>query len=258
VEIYIRPTSKINPVLLKNMLKKISSTELKFNSKLIKSDIKKTETLYTSLKKYKTHEKNLHFILEYLKKILAKSRKGNLKITWGYENKIISKPVEIKKIELYKIYTLDYLEKGNETILIDINFSGIIDLLTFEIIHTLFPLKTPKGVIEKKLYQKVLNLQIPADKTIKNYFGRKFRGKSAYSKAVLDTCNTTANLITQGILLLAKEELEKIKIAGVFEDSISLLIQKDNTKFIKKLEETYIIVKLHEKEPKIKLDITKY
>lgn len=273
--VVIQHSSKVNKHKLDSLLRRYGYIEYKFNEELILDDINKTRRLLDTLGSNAIHRKNLVNIEKYLKKLYGLSKKSTVQVNWVYDyskERIKSVPIEIRKFKQYNIQTLDYMVKNTSVTLVNIDLTKLVDIISFESIYreemtqeeleehlgsagiaSIASSQVLEAIMGDKVYEKTLSLRgikdtpyLSPEGILYNYFGKGFFKAKNYREAVESACNTAIAIVLQELLVDLENVVNtnNMKIAGVFEDSISLIFESVDERIEGALEEFFIIIKV--------------
>lgn len=249
--ILIQQNSKLDRTRLSSNLDKYGITEYKFSSESIQDDIDKLTRMEEGANRIKLE--NINRTKKYLNNILKKANKGKVKVNWTLKgNEITAVPIEIRKIKMFGIQTSDYITLENEAVL-SIDYSRLIDMLSFEIAYRDFgftredienklsdisivgvyssDILFDRELIENNTYDITLGMMIDdtpymsVDKSIKyDYFGNAVETDKFYRGIVENTRGIAMSIIVQDMLSKVSKNNIKVEIAGVYEDSVYLIL----------------------------------
>lgn len=248
--IIISQDSKIDRAKLNGLLDKYGSTMYTFNTQSVNDDIRKLEKLATSVTS-KIAQENIKRTLKYLNVIAKKAQQGPLQILWTLRgNEIMSLPIEMRQIKMFEIQATDYISLENEAVL-SLDYTEVIDALAFEIAYRDFGVSIEdienklsevsivglygadilRDVVEEKAYEHTLGMMIDdtpymlADKSgMLDYFGNCIETDKFYRGVIENTRSIAMSIIMQEVLSKASKAGIKMKIAGVFETSVYLIL----------------------------------
>ncbi len=248
--ILLRQDTRLEKQKLEQLLNRYGHVEYTFNTHAIQDDIDKVnewaKDSYTTLRM-----ENLKKVKVYLEGLLKKAQKGSFNVDWVLSgNKIVSMPVEIRRLKLYNIQATDYINLDKESILA-LDYTELLNIISYEISHRDFDMSTEeieekledigiitvydsqilKDIIDKRAYDKSLVMRVgetaymsPNHKQIYTYFGDKLDFDGMYRKVIEESCATAISIIVNNILNKVSTNGYNIKICGIFEDSIYLML----------------------------------
>lgn len=244
---------------LSNSLIKIGSTDINFNIQTILYDIYRLEKGLEGIKdredyRSNVNSQNITAIIKYLRSILKRAKRGVVEVKWVVDNGTIkSYPIEMKDIPEYGILTTDYIDI-NKGKLLHLDYSELSDIIAFEMMYR--DLGETNRTIEEKLDQigivavneskeltkhftgspykasKVLPVEkspylTPDNNKILDYFGVCEFDADTYKKAVSYSCRYAMAIILESMIKENAILANKIKICGVFDTSIYLLMDEN-------------------------------
>ena len=249
--ILLRQDSKIDKQKLESLLHKYGKLTYNFSTQLISDDIDKMTELENNA--HTAHRlENTKRTKGYLEGLYKKASNGEFKAEWVLSgNKISALPVEIRKIKMYDIRATDYIIKKNEAIMY-LDYTELLNIIAFEIsykdfgvneediedklkdigIITQYKSEVLKSVLtECGTFDKMLNMRVEDTiymssdkKSLYTYYMDKVLSDKTYRKVAEETAYTTMSIITQNLLSRASSLGLGIKLGGVFEDSIVIIL----------------------------------
>lgn len=133
--IEIKQFDPISKKGLKSMTNKMSDTTLKMDIDSIRRDIERLKkSLETSTRK--VDKNNLRTLINYLENLIHHIKFGEVTISWEEEDGLIgSKPISLRYFPDYNIDAAGYILTGASEKVIEVDFSPISDLLSFELMY---------------------------------------------------------------------------------------------------------------------------
>lgn len=249
--ILIQQDSKLDRTKLSANLSRFGNMQYKFSEQSIKDDIDKLTAMEVGANRLKLE--NIRRTKKYLSGILKRAVRGSVKVNWDLKgNEITSIPIEIRKIKMFGIQTTDYIVLENEAVL-SIDYSQLIDMLSFEIAYrdlgftqkdienklsdisivgvSSADILFERDLVENNTYEVTLGMMIDdtpymsPDKTIMlDYFGNDLETDKYYRSIIENTRSIAISIIIQDMLNNVNKYGLKVEIAGVFEDSVCLIL----------------------------------
>lgn len=280
--IYIKQTDKVDKKVLGAYLEKLGKTKYNLDCESIGDDIKKLKDRRVGLKGNKLI--NIDRVIKYLELLLKEAKKGEFSSMWVLNgNKVESIPIEIRDVKMFGINVNDYIRVGDKRI-ITIDYSSVLDLMTFEISYrdfgytmdevedklkglsslAVYPMSKIEELLDKNEYEVGLSLMVEDTPYISvdisgnnkndmyDYFGNLVDESKYYTNMLKSSRDIIMSIILTNILGRILEAGKGVEILGVFESGISLRVDSD----ISKLIDTVVIRvfgRKFEVEPKVEI-----
>lgn len=267
----ITQNTKLDKDSLIGLLAKYKEAEFQFSGQTIEDDIAKLNKIKQERNNRITNI-NVDTTIDYLKRLYVRSSKP-VKMIWEMHNgRIVSYPIEMKDISMFNIKTCDYILLMNEK-LITIDISELLNIMAFEAVYRdlsdsdkpleeldstlenlgittigIYDSSKLKDVVPSDSYKSAMNLLIGDSKYLSadrevlcDYFSKKIgikdRKKVHYRDWMESSANTTMLIVLESILNKASKHGIKLKIAGIYDKSISLVVGNDvdTSKFIESI-----------------------
>lgn len=247
----IKQDLRLNIQKVESLLMKYGMKHLDLDIGGMQEDIKRLQRKEKSAEHWVTAE-NARRAADYLKGVIRKYRNGYNDLEWHIKsNRIKTYPIEIRRLHEFNLQVTDYYKVENQKVIFA-DFSELMDLLALELAHRdlgyseafiearigdLSPCReyygmilTKRGLIYPYLYWRIMGLIINDtpyrfDETneIFDYYGELLKADGTYRSMMESSANKTMALLTENVLEEADKQHIKVKVAGVYEDSMVLL-----------------------------------
>lgn len=258
----IQQTSKYDGTKIGDGLDRLGSLKIKLNSELIKDDIDKVDKLLSQATRI-SQRKYLESVIDYLNMLYKKSTKSNITLQWtfiGEEPRTF--PFEIKQFKKLQIQATDYIVMNN-TKMLSFEYKDLLNIMALDIVYREFgysfsdiehmlcsvsilniqdtKILYDKGLLSDDIYSVALEMAVgdtphldTETHEVTDYFGNIHKASKYYREAVLGSRNVAMNILLQQLLYNATQHGYKIKLAGVFEDSLYFILPSDEAEEIQK------------------------
>lgn len=252
-----------------NLFNKLSSSQFTFNTQLIKDDLARLNKLLTG-DISDIRKNNIELTTSYLKRLLAKAEKGDIKLSWVYhDNKLSSHPIEMASIKNLSVESVDYITiKQGKMVYVD--YIKMCNLIAYEIMYkdygdsfstlenklsnlgiiTVYPYTTLENIVPNDVYDmsKVMKVEespylMHGDSGMCTYFGAEVRDKTYYRDVVDISCREAILIILTSLLLKLQDLSIKFNLCGLSDSGFYLLLDCSDEYNIEHLVKENVIVR---------------
>ncbi len=121
---------------LPHMFSKQLTTTVEIYIEQVQEDIERMNKELLNAKS-KADKENIKNIIKWLERIIAKTDNGELEYSWSYfeNNGLKTYPIEVRNIEEYGIYFVDYLKAKENQKIVRLEYTDLANLIAFEMMH---------------------------------------------------------------------------------------------------------------------------
>jgi len=248
---FIRQDYRVDTKNMNKLLDKYGKVHVRLNSQAIKDDIEKMKKLAEASNK-KLYVKNCWRIVDYLDRLgkVAKNEE-EIRLDFKYNGDFIeSSPIDIRKINGFNVQTTDYFDVMGKSVL-TLDYSKLMDAMALDIGYLDLGYTTEEiedklkdvgivatydssdfgDLLEDNLYIVMCGLKIEDspyvsvdNKNMHDYFGDKVKDRVNYLETLTKSSKKIMAIVAMDVLTEADKHSCKIELAGVYEDSLVILV----------------------------------
>jgi len=251
---FIRQDYKIDSRNINKLLSRYGKVQVGLNPQAITDDIERLK-IKADNSKNKIYVKNCWRLVDYLKKLnRVATQNDTINLEFKYNGKfIVSDPIEVRKLDGFNVQTTDYFDLMGKYVM-TLDYSNLINGLALELgyydlgystdeieekladigIVATYDSKDLGDLLEDSLYRTLYGLRIedssylaPDGKSVYDYYGEKVTDRISYIGMLDSTARKTMAIITADVLTEALNNKYNVELAGVYEDSLVLLIPSE-------------------------------